>query len=194
MEAETGQFRCRVVLIGDPSVGKTSILNQLINHAFDSDQPSTVGANYQNYVQDVDNIKVQLHIWDTAGQEKFRSLGPIYYRNALGALIVYDITQRRTFLNIETWIQEFQEAAGRAPIIVIVGNKTDMAEDRIIPTSEGQDFAESRIFLFTEISARTGDGITPLFDTLTRAIVAARKSSGVRPNEPSPAAAGGCLC
>jgi small GTP-binding protein len=194
MEAETGHFRCRVVLIGDASVGKTSILGRLVDHKFDPDQPSTVGANYQIFVRDVDNIKVELQIWDTAGQEKFRSLGPIYYRDALGAVVVYDVTQRRTFTNIETWIQQFQQAATCAPTVVVVGNKTDMVEDRKIPTAEGEVFAQSRAFLFTEISAKTGEGVKPLFDTLTRAIVTARTSTAPRHRELSPAAASGCMC
>jgi small GTP-binding protein len=181
-------------MIGDASVGKTSILAQLVDHKFDPDQPTTIGANYQIHVTDVDNVKVELQIWDTAGQEKFRSLGPIYYRCAAGALIVYDVTKRITFTNIEPWVQEFQESAGCSPIVVIVGNKTDLDGHREVSTMEGKKFAEARRFLFAEISAKTGDGVRPVFDELTRAIVASRSASVARPKEPAVSHENGCVC
>ena len=171
----------RVVVIGDPSVGKTSILNQLIDKTFNPYEHSTIGANYQFYTQDVDGTRVEIQIWDTAGQEKFRSLGPIYFRNSIGALAVYDITNRDSFNNLQEWIRTFTEVAGSDVIICIVGNKCDLPQ-RVVTMQEAEEFLKSSAnpqnYLFFETSAKTGLGVNELFLRLAEELVKFKSANG----------------
>jgi small GTP-binding protein len=195
MFAPGQKTRCRVVLVGSASVGKTSILSQLVDHKFSADEKSTIGVNYQIYSTQVDSIDVELQVWDTAGQEKYRSLGPVYYRGALGAIAVYDITNRRTFLGLDAWIQAFCEVVGAHAKVAVVGNKADLAESCEVNESEGREFAERNGYLFFTTSARTGHGIEQIFDELARAVL---MSGTLRvPNPlvaPAPASAFACPC
>ena len=177
MQVDSGSFHCRVVVIGEASVGKTSILNQLIDHCFYEHEQSTVGANYQLFVQEVDGVKIEIQIWDTAGQEKFRSLGPIYFRNSLGAVVVYDVTNRHSFDNLETWITSFQDVAGTNTVVTVVGNKCDMPESEIqIPESEAQKWAETKGYESFRTSAKTGVGVKETFYSLARQLLKNRMS------------------
>jgi small GTP-binding protein len=187
-------FRWRVVLVGEMSVGKTSLLSQLVDHHFDGNQQPTVGANYQIYVTEIASQKIELQVWDTAGQEQYRSLGPIYYRNAVAALVVYDVTARSTFSAISAWIAAFQNVAGAGATIAIVGNKVDK-DGRVVEASEGRDYATEHGFLFFEVSAMTGAGVEPMFDSVTEAIFHGRESgTSGRFAGLSPAADRRCAC
>ncbi|KAH0795334.1 small GTP-binding protein [Histomonas meleagridis] len=161
----------RVVFIGDASVGKTSILNNLFDIRFDEYEPSTVGANYQLFTNDIKNTHVEIQIWDTAGQERYRTLGPIYYRNSIGALVVFDLTSRNSFTNLPSWIQEFTQIADQDAVIYIAGNKSDLKDERMISTNEAQAWAESNGYRYFETSARTGEGIHEMFDALSKEII-----------------------
>lgn len=163
MLVEDSSFHCRVVVVGDASVGKTSLLNQLIDHTYNQFEQSTVGANYQLFVQEIEGVKVEIQIWDTAGQEKFKSLGPIYFRNSLGCVAVYDITNRQSFLDLPEWIESFTQVAGPETIIAVAGNKADLEEQRQVNTEEAQEWAGKFSYLFAETSAKTGSGISQLF-------------------------------
>ena len=182
MIAETDSYvlHGRVVVIGDPSVGKTSILNQLIDRNFNPYEHSTVGANYQLYTQDVDGVRVEIQIWDTAGQEKFKSLGPIYFRNSIGALAVYDITNLDSFNNLQEWIRSFIEVAGSDVIICIVGNKCDLSQ-RVVTQEDATKLFKSSSnlenYFFFETSAKTGYGINELFENLAKELVKFKSSS-----------------
>jgi small GTP-binding protein len=168
---EGGAFRCRVVLIGETSVSKTSILNRLIQRRFDSSESSTIGANYQIYVADINSVKLELQIWDTAGQEKFRSLGPIYYRNAIGAIAVFDVTKIDSFHNLEDRIASFVDCVGNDAIISVVGNKTDLENLRKVDPVIARTFAAERQCNYFETSARTGDGIDELFQAFAQSVL-----------------------
>ncbi|OHS94812.1 small GTP-binding protein [Tritrichomonas foetus] len=186
MYVESNSFHCRVVIIGDASVGKTSLLNQLIDHNFQEYEQSTIGANYQLYVEEIDGTKIEIQIWDTAGQEKFKSLGPIYYRNSLGAAVVFDVTNRKTFDDLSEWITSFTEVAGTDTTIVIVANKTDIVERQQVEFDEVKEWAESNGYMVFATSAKTGDGVTELFRALARDILTNRmmKSKQTRRLQP----------
>jgi small GTP-binding protein len=156
-------FRCRAVLIGESSVGKTSILSRLVQGRFDRCQSSTVGADYQVYVADVNSVKLEMQIWDTAGQEKFRSLGPIYYRNAVGAIAVFDVTNHESLIRLEDWIAAFTETAGCETVVAIVGNKADLASARQVSPDVARAIADERQCRYYETSACTGEGIDEFF-------------------------------
>ena len=149
----------RVVTIGDSSVGKTSIINNLTHSGFDINEPSTIGANFVLYVQEVDGQRTELQIWDTAGQERFRSLGPIYYRNSAAALVVFDLTHNESFENLTTWIDAFTEIAGAKALIAIIGNKSDLKNDIKVDPERARTWSQDRGYLYFSTSARTGDGI-----------------------------------
>ena len=171
MIAQKECIQCRVVVIGDASVGKTSILNQLVEHKFNQYEPSTVGANYQLFVKEADGIKIEVQIWDTAGQEKFRSLGPIYFRNAVGALAVFSLNNRNSFHNLDDWINTFTEVAGTEATIAIAANKSDLINEYEISIKEAQDWANERGYIFEATSAKTSDGVEALFDKLALQLI-----------------------
>jgi small GTP-binding protein len=155
--------RPRVVVIGDSSVGKTSILTTLVGDDFNLYEQNTIGANWHLQTEDVNGEHVELQIWDTAGQERYRSLGPLYYRNAVAGIVVYDITNRGSFQSIPGWIDSFRSIAGTETVIFVVGNKCDLADRRQVPFEEASDWAKEREFDFFETSAKTSDGIEKLF-------------------------------
>jgi small GTP-binding protein len=169
-----GAVRCRVVLVGEPSVGKTSILSRLVQHQFHPNQTPTIGASYQIYVVDMNSIKIELQIWDTAGQEKFRALGPIYYRNATGAIAVFDITNRTSFENLGLWIASFTEAAGDGATLAIAGNKADLESAREVTDAKAREFAIGQKAEYYETSASTGQSIEQMFTELAKRIICAR--------------------
>ena len=149
----------RVVTIGDSSVGKTSLINALTHNGFDINEPSTIGANFVLHVQEIDGVRVEMQIWDTAGQERFRSLGPIYYRNSAAALVVFDVTRGVSFSNLTSWINAFTEIAGSKAVIAVIGNQSDLADEREIDPETASAWSRDRGYLYFSTSARTGDGI-----------------------------------
>ena len=163
-------FHGRIVLVGDSSVGKTSMLNMLVEKKFDPTQESTVGANYQLFINEVNGTHVEMQVWDTAGQEKYKSLGPIYYRNAQAALVVYDQTNKETYDDLGSWIQAFVSVAGPDAIIAIVANKCDMDKCEVSET-EASAWAANNQYLFYKTSAKTGENIEFVFSDLVKRIV-----------------------
>ena len=165
---EDSSTHLRVVLIGDSSVGKTSLLNQLIQHKFNEGEQSTVGANYQLYSQTIGETSVDMQIWDTAGQEKFRSLGPIYFRKAAGAIAVYDQTAKESFEHIGEWINNFTDVAGSEAVICIAANKSDLAEKSEIQFSVAQQWSKVHGYPIIPTSALSGEGVVELFNEMAK--------------------------
>ncbi|OHT08998.1 Ras-related protein RABF2b [Tritrichomonas foetus] len=161
----------RVVAIGDTTVGKTSIVGQLVNQSFNSKEQTTVGAMFVLYSEMVDEILVEMQIWDTAGQEKFRSLGPIYYREAAAAIIVFDRTSFPTFENMQSWIEKFTEIAGSEAIIVIVGNKTDLVDDIVVSEEQAQTWANEHGYAYFSTSAKDSESVKSVFHHIAKAIL-----------------------
>lgn len=157
----------RVITIGDSSVGKTSIINKLVNNQFDPHEASTVGAMFVLIVEEIEKTRVEMQIWDTAGQEKFRSLGPIYYRSADAAIVVFDFTQRRTFDNLDSWVEVFSDIAGEDALIVIAGNKSDLADSYQIEDEMAREWAEKNGYMYFATSALEGSGIKDMFKAIT---------------------------
>ena len=177
-------YHGRVVLIGDASVGKTSILNRLIEDRYDELEAQTIGANYQLFTQEIDSSRVEMQLWDTAGQEKFRSLIPVYYRNAIAAVAVYDVSNMDSFSHLSDWIEQFQNEAGVAAVVFVVGNKTDLVDDRQVKAEDTESWAHARNYSFFECSAKSGDGVKHLFEEMAKAIVVTKeiKFENPKPN------------
>jgi small GTP-binding protein len=163
---------CRVVVIGDSTVGKTSLLNHLTLRPFDPQVLPTVISDFRIHTRDINGISVELQLWDTAGQEKFRSIAPIYFRNAAAAVVVYDCTSRETFDHVPRWIEDFREIAGPETVVALAANKTDLRDISVVSRAEALELAASGNYLFLETSARTGAGIQELSDCLISSVLA----------------------
>ncbi|OHT15605.1 small GTP-binding protein [Tritrichomonas foetus] len=164
-ENEIAPFR--IVTIGDGSVGKTSIIVRLVENRFNAYEAATIGANFQTYIQIVEGIKIEMQIWDTAGQEKFKSLNTAYYRNAAAAIAVFSLTSRDTFTNLSKEIETFYSVAGPNAIVFASANKSDLSDEFEVQIKEAKEWAKTRGFHLYFTSAKTGDNIPLLFNDLS---------------------------
>jgi small GTP-binding protein len=188
----SGNLR-RVVMIGDVAVGKTSLLECAMGGKFNKDEPSTVGANWHLFTHVCSGSPVELQIWDTAGQEKYRSLGPLYYRTAVGAVVVYDLTVRSSFDSIQRWIAAFIGTAGPNVAIIVVGNKSDERAKRQVTEGEALEWCEAHHYDWYETSAKTGQNVQMVFETLAEKV--SRRTGSELPRvdtEVAPPPAKGC--
>ena len=157
------EIKYKLIVIGDENVGKTSIINRFKSNQFTGDYQPTVGLDFQNLPLLIDNQNVNLLLYDTAGQEKFRSLIPMYTRDANIVLLVYDITCKDSFMHVSDWLKDLTNLKKEEVIFALVGNKIDIMEKREVTLEEGQKFAEDQGFIFQEVSAKSGDGFSDLF-------------------------------
>lgn len=164
----------RVVVIGDTSVGKTSLINQLVNQEFSPNQPPTNGASYLCYSDTYKSKRFNLQIWDTAGQERFRSLSPIYYRSASAALVLFSAASENSFSSVNGWINDFRSIAGENTIVVIVANKCDLQKNDF---KAAETLAKETGCLFAVVSAKTGEGVREMYHAMVEAIF----KSGISP-------------
>ncbi|XP_020349787.1 ras-related protein Rab-37 [Oncorhynchus kisutch] len=174
----------KTILVGDSGVGKTSLLVQFDQGKFiPGSFSATVGICFTNKVVTVDNVKVKLQMWDTAGQERFRSVTHAYYRDAHALLLLYDITSKSSFDNIRAWLTEIHEYAQRDVVIMLLGNKADMASERVIRRDEGEKLAREYSVPFMETSAKTGVNVDLAFIAVAKELKH-RAVHGQQPNEP----------
>ena len=153
---------CQILLIGDSSVGKTSLIQRYANGIFKEEYLATVGLDFYTKQETINNINVLVRLWDTAGQERFKSLTPNYFKNAEGVIITYDITSSQSFENLKFWINSIKTNLGEKNIIIpiiIVGNKLDMKDMRDITREEAEKFAKENKYKYFETSAKTGEGV-----------------------------------
>ena len=153
----------KIIFLGDQYVGKSSILNRFYQDKFEEDYQATIGLDFHSKNVEIKGSTIRLLLYDTAGQEKFKSLIPMYIRDANIILVVYDITNKDSFLHTEHWVNETKDLKREDAIFVLVGNKTDLEEKRAVSNKEGEDFAAEKGFLFHEVSAKTGEEIQELF-------------------------------
>ncbi|CAG2188253.1 ras-related protein Rab-39B-like [Mytilus galloprovincialis] len=165
-------FQFRVILIGDSTVGKSSLLKYFTDGKFSDACDPTVGVDFYARLIEVNpGVRVKLQLWDTAGQERFRSITRSYYRNSVGILIVFDITKRKSFENITQWLKESKDQTEpHKGVYLIVGHKSDRDEERQVTTREGKMFAESNGLKYIETSARNGQNVEEAFLLLAREI------------------------
>ena len=157
----------KVTLIGDSSVGKTSIINRYCKNIFDEKINSTLGANYCQKIIEKDGKIIRLDLWDTAGQEKYRAIGRHFYRESHIVCLVYDITNEQSFENVKSiWYPELKEYGEKLKIIGLVGNKNDRYLDEKVNENEAKKFAEEINALYKKTSALDNTGIQDLFDEL----------------------------
>ena len=158
---------CKITLIGDSGVGKSSIIGRFITGFFNEEMNSTLGLNYSQKLYEKNGKKISLNLWDTAGQEKFRSLGKNFYNDSFIIIIVYDICNKASFQSIkEVWYPDIQRFGEKVNIIALVGNKKDKYEEEEVPEEEAKSYAKEIDANFFLVSANSGDGIEQMFQSL----------------------------
>lgn len=163
VEQEKIDYVFKLVVIGDSAVGKTQILSRFAKNEFYFDSKSTIGVEFQTRTVTIKSKVIKAQIWDTAGQERYRAVTSAYYRGALGAMVVYDITKRTTFDHVARWVEELRAHADNSIVIMLVGNKADLVELRAVPTEDALEFAESQGLFFFETSALNGENVESAF-------------------------------
>ncbi|XP_070811172.1 ras-related protein Rab-26 [Pituophis catenifer annectens] len=183
--SSSGEFHdvaFKVMLVGDSGVGKTCLLVRFKDGAFLAGSfISTVGIDFRNKVLNVDGVKVKLQIWDTAGQERFRSVTHAYYRDAHALLLLYDVTNRASFDNIQAWLTEIHEYAKQDVVLMLLGNKVDSTQDRVVKREDGEKLAKEYGVPFMETSAKSGLNVDLAFMAIAKEL---KHRSMKLPNEP----------
>lgn len=164
-------YQFRLILIGKSTVGKSSILRQFKEGEYYPDISLTVGVDFHAKLVKVNGHSIKLQLWDTAGQDRFRAIVKAYYRNAVGGLLVYDITNRTSFLELNAWLQDaIQHAEIHKPVFILVGNKSDQGKSREVSTEDAQRYADEHGMQFIETSAKTGRNVEEVFQHLASII------------------------
>lgn len=160
----------KVCLLGAVAVGKSAIANRLQSHTFDEDYQPTIGAGYIPFRMKVDGKEVELQIWDTAGMERYKSLGSIYYRDACAAIFVYDQTSLQSSDALQTWYDCFRATVKNECYIAVAANKDDLA-NKVVPNDKIKAWCTEKGFEFFITSAKTGTGVTEMFAALARGVM-----------------------
>jgi len=158
----------KLVLLGESAVGKSSLVLRFVKGQFHEYQESTIGAAFLTQTVCLDDTTVKFEIWDTAGQERYHSLAPMYYRGAQAAIVVYDITNPDTFERAKTWVKELQRQARADIVIALAGNKSDLANRRMVEYEEASNYAEENSLLFMETSAKNANNVNEIFLEIAR--------------------------
>mmetsp|Transcript_36123 Transcript_36123/g.62511 ORF Transcript_36123/g.62511 Transcript_36123/m.62511 type:complete len:210 (-) Transcript_36123:91-720(-) len=153
----------KYIIIGDTGVGKSCLLLQFTDKRFQPVHDLTIGVEFGARMVNIDSRQIKLQIWDTAGQESFRSITRSYYRGAAGALLVYDITRRDTFNHLTRWLEEAKQNSNPNMVIMLIGNKSDLHMRRAVSFKEGEQFAEEHGLIFLETSAKTAANVEQAF-------------------------------
>ncbi|KAI3992157.1 hypothetical protein MKX01_015048 [Papaver californicum] len=168
----------KYIIIGDTGVGKSCLLLQFTDKRYQPVHDITIGVDFGARMITIDNKPIKLQIWDTAGQESFRSITGFYYRGAAGALLVYDITRRETFDHLASWLEFVRQHVNANMTIMLIGNKGDLAHRRAVSTEEGEKFARENGLIFMEASAKTAQNVEEAFIS-TAAVIYKKTRDGV---------------
>ena len=174
----------KIVVVGSSGVGKTALVNQLVNKTFREDSQPTIGVEFKSYTIQADDETVKLQIWDTAGQERFRSVSKAYFRNAVGAILVFDLTSRQSFDELDTWINDLNALCTQNTYIILVGNKKDL-DDRQIVETEGEEYASRHNLIYLETSAKDGTNVEEAFARLGMGILRRVKEGTIQQHKES---------
>ncbi|XP_073404661.1 ras-related protein Rab-6A isoform X1 [Dendrobates tinctorius] len=194
----------KLVFLGEQSVGKTSLITRFMYDSFDNTYQATIGIDFLSKTMYLEDRTIRLQLWDTAGQERFRSLIPSYIRDSAAAVVVYDITNVNSFQQTTKWIDDVRTERGSDVIIMLVGNKTDLADKRQVSIEEGERKAKELNVMFIETSAKAGYNVKQLFRRVAAALPGMESSQDkskedmidVRLDKPqeAPVSEGGCSC
>ncbi|KAH1099258.1 hypothetical protein J1N35_016179 [Gossypium stocksii] len=184
---EEYDYLFKIVLIGDSGVGKSNLLSRFTRNEFCLESKSTIGVEFATRTLQVEGRTVKAQIWDTAGQERYRAITSAYYRGALGALLVYDVTKPTTFENVSRWLKELRDHADSNIVIMLIGNKTDLKHLRAVSTEDGQSYAEKEGLSFIETSALEAINVEKAFQTILSEIYRIMSKKSLSSDDPEPA-------
>lgn len=200
-EAKLHDPLVKILLLGDTTVGKSCLVRRFVDDKFDANTATTIGVDFRERAVAWEDGKLRLQVWDTAGQERFRCITPSYYRLAQAVLIVFDITRRRTFEQVETWIQQLELHTPQLSW-TLLGNKRDLASCREVAHEEAEALARKFGMLYMETSAKTGEQVEEVFLGLAEMVMKQREeSTDCEDGDPkrvslvgSPRRRGACIC
>ena len=158
----------KVLLLGNSDVGKSSLILRYVDQVWSDTFVPTIGVDFKVKTLEIDNKQIKMQIWDTAGQVRFRNVISSYFRGSHGILLIYDITNRDSFKNLENWLIEIEKNASQNVLKILIGNKNDLVNDREIQSEEGQAFANRNGMEFIETSAKMNTNVTEAFEALAK--------------------------
>lgn len=166
----------KLLIIGDSGVGKSSLLLRFADNTFSGSYITTIGVDFKIRTVEIDGEKVKLQIWDTAGQERFRTITSTYYRGTHGVIVVYDVQSAESFVNVKRWLHEIEQ---NCDIVnkILVGNKDDDPEKKVVETADAQKFADQINIRLFETSAKENKNVEEMFTEVTRQVLRTKKSS-----------------
>ena len=165
-EEENYEMMFKVVLVGDSFVGKTNIMSKYIKNEFHEDSKATVGVEFGSKQFTVEGHSIKAQIWDTAGQERYKAITSAYYKGAKGAFIVYDITRKQSFESVDKWVNDVSAVADKKITIILIGNKSDLEDQRQVTKEQGEEKANKLELAFLETSAFSGENLDKAFDMM----------------------------
>ncbi|XP_072969230.1 ras-related protein RABA2a [Typha angustifolia] len=188
---EEYDYLFKVVLIGDSGVGKSNLLSRFTRNEFCLESKSTIGVEFATRTLQVEGKIIKAQIWDTAGQERYRAITSAYYRGALGALLVYDVTKPTTFENISRWLKELRDHADSNIVIMLIGNKTDLKHLQAVASEDAQSFAEKEGLSFIETSALESTNVEKSFQMILAEIYRISSKKSIASEDTGSGATGG---
>ena len=167
------EFIFKVLLLGNSNVGKSSLFLRFVDDIWNDTFVPTIGVDFKIKTFEIDSKKIKMQIWDTAGQERFKNIIASYYRGAHGILLLYDVTDKDSFKNISNWLIEIEKNASKNVLKLLIGNKCDLEEKRVISFNQGKEFADSYGLKFLETSVKKNVNVSEAFEMLGRGLIIA---------------------
>ena len=183
LKVETPKYQFQYIVIGDSSVGKTSLISRFSSNTFHQPAQPTLGVDFVNKIIQINNQSINIQIWDTAGSEKFSSITRNYYKQAIGIFMVFDITSEDSFQKLQHWHQEALKNAGKHVEFVVIGNKSDLSSQRQVSLHSAIEFCQKINALYIETSAKENYNVREAFEKMTRAVFEKIESGVIDPKE-----------
>ena len=170
MDDDNYELMVKVVIVGDSGVGKTNIMSKYLKNEFHEDSKATVGVEFGSKQFNIQGHQVKAQIWDTAGQERYKAITSAYYKGAKGAFIVYDISRKNTFDSISRWVSDITATADKKITLILIGNKSDLEDQRQVTKEQGEEKAKEFGLAFLETSASSGDNLEKAFSLMVNEV------------------------